>query len=209
MRQIITAICIIAIVVILVYVFIPEAKSDALPAETDIELLKQQNEQLQEDLFYTARAVDSLKYENDRRDTIQKASKKEIAGYKARLADSTIKINQLAKEVLSLRSEDRKDSLCDELAHKVLFLTDLYHEYSNKYDSLLSITDSSLAAFATINMELRKSNEAVLSAYTDVYNKYMALVADRSLDKSLRRQKLKTKVVAVLGIIGTGAALFK
>lgn len=209
MKQVITTICVIAIVVILVYVFLPEAKPDTLPGQTDVELLKQQNEQLQEDLFYTARKSDSLEYEIYRRDTLEKAMKKDLAVYKARLVDSTAIIKQLAREVLVLRSEDGKDSLCDELAQNVLFLTDLYHEYSNKYDSLISLTDSSWSAFVAVNMELRKSNEALLLAYKSVYEKYIALVADRSLDKSLRRQKLKTKIVGILGIIGTGAALLK
>ena len=208
MKQVITTICVIAIVVILEYVFLPEAKPDTLP-QTDVELLKQQNEQLQEDLFYTARHVDSLEYEISRRDTLEKEMKKDLAVHKARLMDSTAKIKQLAREVLALRSEDSKDSLCDELAQKALFLTDLYHEYSNKYDSLLALTDSSWSAFVAVNMELRKSNEALLLAYKSVYDKYIALLSDRSLDKSLRRQKLKTKIVGILGIIGTGAALLK
>lgn len=209
MKHVIAGVGLVAIVVILVYLFIPEPEPYDTPINTDIELLRSQNEQLQEDLFNTAIAVDSLEYELSRRDTIEKAMKKELSAKTARLADSTAKINQLAREVLALKSNDSKDSLCDDLARQVLVLTAIYNEYSDLYYNLVAIKDSTEAALVAVNNSLADSKAAIQAAYNAVYDKYLALVADRSNDKSLRRQKLKTKVVGILGIIGTGAALLK
>lgn len=210
MKQIIISICLVAIAVILVYVFIPDRKEVAPSQGQDVELLKAQNERLQEELYFSAQVIDSLLYENARRDTVEKTHKKEIAVYKARLVDSTAKIKQLAREVLALQSNDGKDSIADELARQVLVLIDLYREQGERYDSLVAVMDSSASDFEAVELQYRDSNKSLLTAYNNVYKLYAQLLIDtQSLEKSLRRQKLKTKVAGVLGIIGTGAALLK
>jgi uncharacterized coiled-coil DUF342 family protein len=203
-------ICAAIIGAILMFVIYEPNCEQAGPSQQDYDAMKGVYENVVAENLELIRFSDSLQWEAKRYDTTAKQLRREIIGYQARIKDSSAKIKALAIQVKELSSGADKDSLCNDLANQVLSLLDQYHEISERYDYLTRYIDSSSMAYQGAIDQLKKANDNFHASYDKLYNQYLSLLTDTNeLQKSLRRQKLKTKIAAVLGIIGTGAALFK
>jgi septal ring factor EnvC (AmiA/AmiB activator) len=209
MRKILTIICIIAIGAILVYVFWPEPKPPA-PRNQEAEQLRKDYNDLQKDIVEGMWVQDSLKTVIADKDSIERVLKLDIARNRSETDKHKARAVELAKEVLKLKSDTTKDHLCDELANEALRFAELYDYQKALTDSLIVNFDSTKAALSYLYNKSDKSYNDLLKSYFKLFHAWQELSADQTaLQKSLRRQKLKTKIAALLGLTLTGAALFK
>lgn len=209
MKEFIKALCFCLIGAILVYVFTPEPEPAKSYDQADYEQLKNSYDEVTAEFFEYGRREDSLNRLLKAKDTVARALKNEVSIYKGRLNDSAQKIKELARQVLTLAAGE-KDSLCDELAHRADVFADLYAFYRDKSDSLIVTTDSIISVYRRDSYEQSLDYNRLFIAYNDLFEAFKKLQSDESkLRNSLRRQKIKTKIVALLGVLGTGAALLK
>lgn len=98
----------------------------------------------------------------------------------------------------------------DSLVTQVESLTFLLTQYEQYSDSLNTVNvqqqskyESLLTERAKIYSELRTNYDKVFSEYNKVFTE------NKSTQKDLRRERLKTKIAAVLGIVAAGFAIMK
>lgn len=98
----------------------------------------------------------------------------------------------------------------DSLVQQVESLTFLLNQYEQYSDSLNAVNgqqqgryDSLLTARANIYSELRTNYDKVFSEYNKVFKE------NKSTQKDLRRERLKTKIAAVLGLVAAGFMIMK
>ena len=98
----------------------------------------------------------------------------------------------------------------DSLVTQVESLTFLLNQYEQYSDSLNTVNaqqqgryDSLLTARAKIYSELRTNYDKVFSEYNKVFKE------NKSTQKDLRRERLKTKIAAVLGLVAAGFMIMK
>lgn len=202
MKKIITFILIGLVIGILVFVFWPEKNQPAIP-DTTVEQLTRANRAVIHDWFESIRVQDSLKRDNQRRDSIEKRLRKEIAAYQSVMDKNAAKIIDLAGQVKALKMDSTKDHLCDELADEAVNFANMYSEYKGKYDSLTINYDSTKANMFAALADVEARYGDLMKTYDKLFIAYQGLIADQAtLNRSLRRQKLKTKLGVILGIAG-------
>lgn len=98
----------------------------------------------------------------------------------------------------------------DSLVQQVESLTFLLTQYEQYSDSLNTVNaqqqdryESLLTERAKIYSELRTNYDKVYSEYNKVFKE------NKSTQKDLRREKLKTKIAAVLGLVAAGFMIMK
>jgi uncharacterized membrane-anchored protein YhcB (DUF1043 family) len=195
------------LIAVLLYFLLSEPKQ--------VDTHKAEYEQLQNDynnvvneLGEGMRIQDSLKRDNARRDTIERLLKIDVEHYKRDL-DKSVKIARAQAEQIK-RDTSTHDPLCDSLADEVVIFSELYEYYRDASANLVLSLDSTKTAMAASIEELEKRNNDLMAAYKRIHDAYTALIADQAtLQKSLKRQRLKTKLAALLGLALTGAALIK
>ena len=100
--------------------------------------------------------------------------------------------------------------MLDSLQQQVESLTFLIVQYGEYADSINNVNDS-----LKINYEAKEAGKdkriaELQASYDKIYKAYMDLFGTTTdLQKSLKRQKLKTKVAAVLGAAGAVILLLK
>lgn len=100
--------------------------------------------------------------------------------------------------------------LLDSLEQQVQSLTFLVAQYESYADSINNVNDSMKIGYDAVIKEKDKRIAELQSAYDKLFKAYQTLFAETtSLQKDLRRQKLKTKIAGVLGIAAGVLALVK
>lgn len=200
----------VAVVVILVILLLTDSKPvDSHKAE--YEQLQNQYGIVVAQNEAAAQTKEVLYAELGRRESIEQALNAQLAIYRYDLDKSTSKAVNLAQDIKRLKSDTtEKDTKCDDLADEVLQYAQLYEHYKGLADSLQDNTDSFKLAYQGANVKIQSLYDNLYASYTRLHDAYVSLISDQAtLNKSLRRQKLKTKIAAILGILGTGAALIK
>jgi uncharacterized coiled-coil DUF342 family protein len=158
------------------------------------------------------RVIDSLERSGRSKDSViavlkaeKKATQKEADKYAATSV-------RLAKEVKELRRGDTSEFAhkCDSLAEQAQSFAFLYEQYKNYSDSLTAQMDSRDEDYVKALEERRKLYDDLKTKYTALYDSYTTLFVDfAKVQKTVRRERLKTKIAALLGLIGGAAAVFK
>lgn len=100
--------------------------------------------------------------------------------------------------------------LLDSLEQQVQSLTFLVTQYEAYADSINNVNDSMKIGYEAVIKEKDKRIAELQGAYDKLFKAYQTLFAEStSLQKDLRRQKLKTKIAGVLGIAAGVLALLK
>lgn len=147
------------------------------------------------------RVIDSLSVDNYRLDSTNKSLIKGQAITEGKLNIKTAEAKALAKEIQKHNKDTgeqarRIDSLVAQL-ESVTFLLTQYQAYA---DSINTTNDSLKIGYEAIKKEDSKRIAELQGAYDKLYKSYIALFdTTAGLQKDLKRQKLKTKVAAVLG----------
>jgi uncharacterized coiled-coil DUF342 family protein len=158
------------------------------------------------------RRSDSLERSGRAKDSViaslkaeKKATQKEADKYAA-------SATRLAKEVKELRKGDTSEFAhkCDSLAEQAQSFAFLYEQYKNYSDSLTAVMDSQGEDYVNALEERRKLYDELKHQYDALMEAYKTLFADyTSARKTIKREKLKTKLAALLGLIGGAAAVLK
>lgn len=118
------------------------------------------------------------------------------------------KLNAKSAEVVKLLAEIRgynQDTgyfghMLDSLEQQVQSLTFLITQYESYADSINNVNDSLKIGYDAVIKEKDKRIAELQSAYDKLFKAYKDLFdTSANLQKDLRRQKLKTKIAAVLG----------
>lgn len=154
--------------------------------------------------------ADSVQKDARRRDSVEVRLKQENV-YLRRVGDEkAATVLRLTKEKKTLPDTTRYHALCDSLAIEAENLAYLYNQYRENNDSLVASLDSTKASYAAALAEQNKLCERTRAQYFEVYNAYMKLFDDYSKSqRSLKRERLKTKVAALLALVGGAAAVIK
>lgn len=117
------------------------------------------------------------------------------------LDKKTTEANRLAGEIKAINKDTgylaRK---VDSLIEQVQSLTFLLVQYEQSSDSLNTANEQMKISYEARDKEKDKAKAELQTAYDKLFKAYQTLFAETtSLQKDLRRQKLKTKIAAVLG----------
>lgn len=156
------------------------------------------------------RKIDSLEKAIVKRDSVIERQNKELAIYRRDLDKSTAKAVQLAKEIKQLKDTSAYGRRCDSLASEALNFAWLYEQYKAHSDSLSTLVDKNNEDYVKALEERRKMYDELYVKYEQLYRQYNHLYVDNvQAGKKLRREKLKTKVAALLGLVGAGVIILK
>jgi len=98
------------------------------------------------------------------------------------------------------------DSLTSELPN----LAFLYQQYKDFSDSLTVIVSKNEVDYKTALAEQKRLYDNLYSKYEQLYKLYDQLFKDySSVKKSIKRERLKTKIAALLALVAGGAAVVK
>lgn len=198
----------IALAICIAFLLWPDPPVDS--HATNHAIVQADNKILQEQRNAGLKIIDSLKKDVTKRDTIIRELKSELSIYRRDLDKSTAKAVQLAREVKALKDTTAFGRRCDSLATEALNFAFLYEQYKVNSDSLSALVDKNSEDYVNAMETQRKMYDELYVKYEQLYKLYNALFKDhQQAGKKLRREKLKTKVAALLGLVGAGVIIFK
>jgi hypothetical protein len=99
---------------------------------------------------------------------------------------------------------------CDSLAEEAQNFAFLYGQYKEFSDSLVTKMNSQKVDYTTALEEQRALYDELKQKYGHLYEGYNTLYQDlRSANKTIKRERLKTKIAAILGLAAGAAAILK
>jgi cell division protein FtsB len=119
---------------------------------------------------------------------------------------------RLAKEVKELRRGDTSEFAhkCDSLAEQAQNFAFLYEQYKGYSDSLTAVMESQGEDYVNALEERRKLYDELKRKYDALMEAYKTLFADfAKVQKTVRRERLKTKIAALLALVGGAGAVLK
>jgi hypothetical protein len=156
--------------------------------------------------------IDSLQFVISQRELVIGQLEEQLAGYRKDLDKSTAKATQLAKEVKELTRRDTSEEgrKCDSLAIEAENFAYLYNAYKAYVDTLTTTTNKSLTDYQAVLKEQKRLYDELQEKYDQLFRLYDALYKDYGAgQKSLKRERLKTKIAALLALVGGAAAVIK
>jgi uncharacterized coiled-coil DUF342 family protein len=154
--------------------------------------------------------IDSLEKDALKWGALADSLKKELSFTRRDLDKTTAKAVQLAREIRQLKDTTGKSEKCDSLAIEAENFAYLYNAYKTYVDSLTSMTNKSTADYQAALNEQKRLYDELYNKYEQLYRQYNHLYIDNvQAGKKLRREKLKTKVAALLGLVGAGVIILK
>jgi hypothetical protein len=203
----IIALCV-ALAICLALLLWPDKPVDSHKTENDI--VQADNKIIIEQRNAGLNKIDSLQKGIIKRDNLIARQATELSAYRRDLDKSTAKAVQLAKEVKALKDTSAFGRRCDRLANEALNFAWLYEQYKLSSDSLSALVEKNNADYVNAMNTQRKMYDELYVKYDQLYKLYDALFKDyQQAGKSLRREKLKTKVAALLGAAGAVILLVK
>jgi predicted RNase H-like nuclease (RuvC/YqgF family) len=210
MKKTIIIIAVVIIAGVLLYFLLTDPKQpDSHTA--DYEQVQADNKILKAHRDSGLKIIDSLQFSISQRDLVMCQMEEQLAGYRKDLDKSTAKATQLAREILALKSDTtERDSKCDSLALEAENFAYLYNAYKSYVDTLTATTNKSLADYRIALNEQKRLYDELQAKYDQLYRLYDVLYKDYGAgQKSLKRERLKTKIAALLALIGGAAAVVK
>lgn len=159
------------------------------------------NDTLKAHGFNYQRITDSLTRDNRRLDSANKSLIKGQANKQRQLDSKTAEVRTLVAQIREINQDTGYfGHLLDSLEEQVQNLTFLIVQYEQYADSINNVNDSMKVGFDAMIKEKDKRIAEIQATYDKLFKAYNELFATTTdLQKDLRRQKLKTKVAAVLG----------
>lgn len=156
------------------------------------------------------RIIDSLSIDNYRLDSANKSLREGQAITRRQLDLQTAKAKDLAAQVKALNKDTALTAKIDSLVSEINNLTFLLHQYEVFADSINKVNDSLKVNYEAQVKEKDKRIAELQVGYDKLFKAYQELFADKAeLMKDLKRQKLKTKIAAVLGAAAAVLGLIK
>jgi chromosome segregation ATPase len=151
-----------------------------------------------------SRVDDSLKKEITQLQTENKELKQGQATARRQLDAKTGEVRTLVAQIREINQDTGYfGHMLDSLQQQVESLTFLIGQYEQYADSINNVNDSLTTTFEARVKEKDKRIAELETKYEKLFKDYNEVFATKeSLQTSLKRQKLKTKVAAVLGAVG-------
>lgn len=156
--------------------------------------------------------IDSLESASKRKDSVIARQQAEQAAIRKTLDKTSTLADRYAHEVKTLRKSDTSEFArkCDSLAEQAISFKFLYDQYKAYSDSITVQIDSTKADNAAAIAEQKRLYDELKQKYDHVYDGYLTLYEDlRSANRTIKRERLKTKIAALIGLIGGAAAVLK
>jgi hypothetical protein len=219
-RNIIIAILAIAVAVLLWLLLHEPKQPDSHTyqhdqAQADLKIVRQQRDS-------GLKVIDSLVKEIMRRDTVETRLRDNLIGTRHDLDKSVNTALRLSKEIRLMKDTARmagwgddewaivRRSTLDSLTSEVSNLAYLYQQYKDFSDSLTVIASKNEVDYKAALAEQKRLYDNLYSKYEQLYKLYEQLFKDySSVKKSIKRERLKTKIAALLALVAGGAALLK
>lgn len=196
-------------VAVLLYFLLSDNKEPATHA-TDHALVQADNKIIIAQRDVGLRIIDSLNKAVTKRDTLIAELKSQLSFTRRDLDKTTARAVQLAKEIKQLKDTSAFGRRCDSLASEALNFAWLYEQYKAHSDSLQTLVDKNSEGYVKALETQRKMYDELYRKYEQLYKLYNILFKDhQQAGKKLRREKLKTKVAALLGLVGAGVIILK
>jgi hypothetical protein len=199
----------VAAIAILLYFLL----SDSKPVDghaTDHAIVQADNKIILAQRDVGLKIIDSLKGDALKRGTLIDSLKKELSFSRRDLDKTTAKAVQLAREIKQLKDTSAYGRRCDSLASEALNFAWLYEQYKAHSDSLSILVDKNNEDYVKALEVRRKMYDELYMKYEQLYRQYNHLYIDNvQAGKKLRREKLKTKVAALLGLVGAGVIILR
>jgi chromosome segregation ATPase len=158
------------------------------------------------------RKIDSLEQSGKRKDSANAALRAELSVTRKALDKYTTTATRLAIEVKQLSKADTTPlgRKCDSLAEVATNFQFLYEQYKAYSDSITLNLDSSKADYAEALTQQKKLYDELKQKYDALFAAYTTLFSDYSKSlKTIKRERLKTKIAVLLGLVGGAAAVLK
>lgn len=199
----------IAIIWLLYLVLSPSKQYDShTPQATDV---KTDYEATQKKLVIVQKENDSLKAVIEQTDSARKIVQADRDQKKTLLNQSTGEIKRLTTEI----REYNKDTgffghMVDSLVEQVNSLQFLLDQYTERVATTDSAYDKQSGDYQALVASIEGMKSELQEKYDKLYVEYNRLLADyKSQGKSLKRERLKTKVAALLALVAGAAAVLK
>jgi hypothetical protein len=190
----------IALAVCLAFLLWPDKPVDS--HKTDNDIVQADNKIIIEQRNAGLKKIDSLEKGITKRDSLIEKQATELSIYRHDLDKSTAKAVQLAKEIKVLKQTDTTElgRKADSLADVAINFAWLYEQYKASSDSLSILVDKNNEDYINAMNTQRKMYDELFVKHQYLLTTYNALFKDyQQAGKKLRREKLKTKVAALLG----------
>jgi hypothetical protein len=184
-------------------------------AQSDLKIVRQQRDS-------GLRIIDSLQRGVAKRDSLIDELNKRLSLTRHDLDKSVNNALRLSKEIKLMKDTARmagwgddewaivRRSTLDSLTSELPNLAYLYQQYKDFADSLTVIVSKNEVDYKAALAEQKRLYEELYSKYEQLYRLYEQLFKDySSVKKSIKRERLKTKIAALLALIGGGAAVVK
>lgn len=174
-------------------------------AETDLKIVKEQRNT-------GLHKIDSLESASRSKDSVISVLRAEKLATQKELDKTTASATRLAKEVKILRKGDTSDfaTKCDSLAEQAQNFAYLYNQYKDYSDSLTNVMESQLNDYTAALAEQKRLYNELYTKYEQLFKLYDNLYKDYSrVKKTVKRERLKTKIAALLALIGGATAVLK
>lgn len=143
-------------------------------------------------------------------DSANKALNKKVELNKARYLTANNKVQQLTNEIREYSTDTTFNRKLDSLVAEIENLTYLYNDLLTAYDSLNTLYNNQKMTYEELIISKTQLYTQLRSSYDLVNNKYESLFKDFGQQgKSLKREKLKSRVAAVLALVATGLMIAK
>lgn len=198
-------------VIVLLYFLLHEPKQTDSHKD-DYNRLMAENKAFKELELGRLKVIDSLEASGKSKDSVIAALKADKATTQKALDKTTASASRLAKEVKELSKPDTTEfgRKCDSLAEQAENFAYLYNQYKESSDNLTAKLDSQSVEFRTalteqkrLYAELKTQYDLLMDAYKTLANDYV------QARKTIKRERLKTKIAALLALVAGGAAVIK
>jgi hypothetical protein len=184
-------------------------------AQTDLKIVRQQRDS-------GLRVIDSLKGVIEKRDIEKAELNNKLSITRHDLDKSVNTALRLSKEIKAMKDTARmagwgddewaivRRPTLDSLTNEVGNMAYLYQQYKDFSDSLTVIVSKNEVDYKAALTEQKRLYDELYSKYEQLYKLYEQLFKDySSVKKSVRRERLKTKIAALLALVAGGAAIIK
>lgn len=156
--------------------------------------------------------VDSLTNSGHAKDSIITVLKADKAATQKALDKTTVTASRLAKEVKELSKPDTSafGRKCDSLAEQAENFAYLYQQYKDVTDSLNVQVEQQKEDYLKALTEQKRLYTELKTQYDLIMDAYKFLAEDYTkARKIIKRERLKTKIAALLALVAGGAAVLK
>jgi hypothetical protein len=159
----------------------------------------------------SARIIDSLSKNKDQQDIIIKDLMSGQEQYKGKLNKKAAEVSTLVAQIREINQDTGYfGHLLDSLERQVESLTFLLIHYEQNADSLNNANAAQKDNYEAIIKEKDKAKAELQAAYDQLYRLYDKLFKDYTgARKDNKRERLKTKIAALLALVVGGAAVLK